>query len=204
MNRKILAIQTLTIFVLMATGLAYAHWTKTFTIMGNVNTTELDWELKTPINCMDDNEGEKDYAADCDWNFWQGDKDVGGPTQLKLIDTDGDGDYDTLNVTLVNAYPGYAEEISFYVHNNGKVPLIFKKVIINGNEFYSGRPTVFLDLTGEGDYDIKIRFGDNLGEQFEPCEEPAEISVSILVLQDAPEGQTLTFTIKLVAENWSP
>ncbi|MEM3618046.1 MAG: hypothetical protein QXK47_03100 [Candidatus Bathyarchaeia archaeon] len=191
-NRKFMAIPILLIFALVATGLAYAHWTKTFTIIGNVDTTELDWEFQTPISCLD-KRGENDWVADCEWNFWQGDKDVGGPTQLKLVDTDVDGDYDKLEVTLVNVYPSYAEEISFYVHNNGEMPLIFKKVVADGKEITpSGPDTVFIDVTGDGKYDLKIRFGNNLGLQFEPCTSK-EISVSILVLQDAPQGQTLTF-----------
>jgi len=206
MNRKIITLPMLLVFALVATGFAYAHWTKTLRIIGNVNTTELDWEFQQPTGYLD-HEGTKDWTADCDWNFWQGNKDIGGPTELKLIDTDGDGDYDRLNVTLVNAYPGYAEEISFYVHNNGEMPLIFKKVVVDGNEIVPPIPpnpdTVFIDVTGDGKYDLKIRFGDNLGLQFEPCTSK-EISVSILVLQDAPQGQTLTFTIQLVAENWSP
>jgi len=202
LNKKFVAIPMLLITALAITGFAYAHWTKTLTIIGNVDTAELDWELKTPTGYLDHN-NTNDWAADCDWNFWQGDKDIGGPTELELIDTDGDGDYDKLNVTLVNAYPSYAEEISFYVHNNGEVPLIFKKIVIDSNEFYSGRPTVFLDVTGDGKYDIKIRWGNNLGAQLHPCDS-TEISFSILVLQDAPQGQSLTFTIQLVAENWSP
>ena len=203
LNRKYMAIPLLLVFALVATGFAYAHWSETLLITATVDTAELDWELKQPTNYMD-HENTNDWAADCDWNFWQGNKDVGGPTRVELKDTDGDNDYDTLEVTLVNAYPGYAEEISFYVHNNGEVPFIFKKVIIDGNEIGSDDPTtVFLDLTGEGDYDIKVRFGNNIGEQYEPCEDN-EISFSILVLQDAPQGQSLTFTIQLVAENWSP
>jgi len=206
MNKKFVTIPILLITALAITGFAYAHWTKTLTIIGNVDTAELDWELKAPTGCLD-HPNTNDWAADCEWNFWQGDKDIGGPTELELIDTDGDGDYDKLNVTLVNAYPSYAEEISFYVHNNGEVPLIFKKVIIDGNEINPGDPeekyTVFLDVTGDGKHDLKIRLGNNLGVQFELCTS-REISISILVLQDAPQGQSLTFTVELVAENWSP
>ncbi|RLI26051.1 hypothetical protein DRO58_05855 [Candidatus Bathyarchaeota archaeon] len=202
MNRKLVAIPILLVFALMLTGFAYAHWSETLTITGTVDTGELDWEFCTPITCLDI-EGTNDYGADCEWNNWQGNKDVGGPTELELKDTDGDGDDDTLIVTLVNVYPGYFESITFHVHNNGEVPLEFIKVVINGNEFTSGTPTVFLDLDGDDYDDVKIRYLDNIGAQLHPCD-TIEISIWILVLQEAPEGQSLTFTIQLIAENWSP
>ena len=202
-NRKVIALPMLLVFALVATGLAYAHWTKTFTIIGNVDTTELDWEFREPISCLDE-PGKNDYAGDCEWNTWRGDKDVGGPTLLELVDTDGDGDKDLLNVTLQNVYPSYFEAITFHVHNNGKMPLNFTKVIIGGQEFTSGTPTVFLDLNGDNINDIKVKYLDNLGAQLHPCDW-LEISIFILILQnDAIEGQTLTFTIQLVAENWHP
>jgi len=203
LNKKFAAIPILLIFALAITGFAYAHWAKKLTITGNVNTTELDWEFRTPISCLD-GPGVKDYAGDCEWNIWQGDKDIGGPTTLELVDTDGDGDKDQLNVILQNVYPWYFEAITFHVRNNGEMPLEFKKVIINGQEFTSGTPTVFLDLNNDGLDDIKIKYLNNLGKQLHP-NDWIEVSIFILILQnDAIEGQILTFTIKLVAENWSP
>ena len=202
MNKKFVTISMLLISALAITGFAYAHWTKTLTIIGNVDTAELDWELRNP-KCYD-KPGENDYSADCEWHIWQGDKDVGGPTLLELVDTDGDGDNDTLKVTLQNVYPGYFEDIGFHVHNNGEVPLHFTKIIINEQEFTSNPPTLFLDLNGDEIPDIKLLYGNNVGGQLHPCMW-WELSLYILILQnDAIEGQTLTFTIQLVAENWSP
>ena len=195
---------TLSLVILLAImGVGYALWSETLVISGNAETGELDWELKGPINCMD-HDGDKDHNADCNWNFWQVDKDVGGPTSLTLIDTDTDGDDDTLNVTLVNAYPGYAEEISFYIHNCGTIPLKVWKVVINGYVLYETNTTdtVFLDLNNDGKNDVKVRWGDHLGVQLEPCES-GEISFSILVLQDAPQDQNLHFTITFTAVQWN-
>ena len=202
-NRKLVAIPVFLIFALVITGFAYAHWSETFTIIGNVTTTELDWELREPLSYLD-GEDTNDYTCDDEWNPQQGSKDVGGPTHLELVDSDGDGDKDTLEVTLQNVYPGYYERITFDVHNNGEMPLIFKKVIINGQAFESGQPTVSLDLNNDGENDIKIKFADNLGGQLEPGESFFSETVHILILQGCVEGQTLTFTIQLVAENWSP
>jgi hypothetical protein len=47
-----------------------------------------------------------------------------------------------------------------------------------------------------------IKYGDNIGQQLHPCGE-REISFLILVLQDAPEGATLTFTMKLLAVQYN-
>lgn len=201
-NRKFMAVPMLLVFALVTIGFAYAHWSETPLITGTVDTSELDWELWTPVTCLD-GPGINDYGADCDWYNWQGDKDVGGPTQLELIDTDGDGDKDQLKVSLINVYPVYFEAITFHVHNNGEVPLEFIKVVIDGNEYTSGTPTVFLDLDGDGYNDVKIKYLDNIGAQLHPCDF-LEISIWILILQEAPEGRSLTFTIQLIAENWSP
>ena len=202
MNKKFVAVPMLLVFALVATGFAYAHWSETLYISGTVDTSELDWEFWTPVTCLDGPDT-NDYGGDCSWNNWQGNKDVGGPTLLELKDTDGDGDNDKLEITLQNVYPGYFETITFHVHNNGEVPLEFIKVVIDGNEYNSGQPTVFLDLDGDGYNDVKIKYLDNIGAQLHPCDF-LEISIWILVLQEAPEGQSLTFTIELVAENWSP
>jgi hypothetical protein len=200
-HKKLVGLSVLLTLALLTTGLAYAQWSEKLTITGNVATAELDWELKNPASYLD-HEGTKDWNADCNWNFWQLNKDVGGPTQITFRDTDGDGDYDTLEVTLVNTYPGYAESISFDVHNNGILPLIFKKVIINGNEFTSGSPMVSLDVTGDGKTDLAIKYSDNLGRLFNPSDS-ANVNFKILVLHDAPESSTLHFTIQLVAVQWN-
>ena len=197
MNPKIGKITTLftaLMIALLFTGVGYAMWQKTLTITTTVNTGKLDWEIKGPMNNMDDGE---DYNANCTWDFWLAGKDVGS-TSLTPEDTDGDGDCDVLHVTISNAYPWYAEEISFYVHNDGSIPLIIEKVVIDGQEFWSGWPTVFLDLSGDGTNDVKVRYGDNLGAQLHYCEQ-VEISISILVLQGAPQDTTLTFDVSLVA-----
>jgi len=195
---------TLLLVVLLAImGVSYALWSETLIISGNAETGELDWEIKGPFNCMDE-QGQNDMNADCSWDFWEVDKDVGGPTSLTPLDSDGDGDYDTLNVTLVNTYPGYAEEIGFYIHNCGTIPLKVWKVVIDGHVLYetNATKTVFLDLNNDGKNDVKVRWGDHLGDQLEPCES-GEISLSILVLQEAPQNQTLHFTITFTAVQWN-
>jgi hypothetical protein len=197
LNKKFVAIPMLLITALAITGFAYAHWTKTLTITGNVNTTNIEWIFWSPITCLDE-PNTNDYAGDCEWHNWQGDKDIGGPTLLNLVDDH------TLQVTLQNVYPYYFETITFHVKVTGGMPLEFIKIIVNGVEYTTNPGTIFLDLNGDGYNDIKLYFLDNLPKQFHPGDF-FEVSIWILILQnDAIEGQTLTFTIQLVAENWSP
>jgi hypothetical protein len=199
MNKKLMAVPMLVIIALVATGFAYAMWKDTLTIEGTIETGTLEWEFAGPYGYLD-HPGDNDTNANCTWHFWETEKDAGGPTNILPIDTDGDGDADKLNVTFVNVYPGYAEEISFYVHCKGSIPLIFEKIIIDGQTYYEwtpGQEQIFLDLSGDDVYDTKIRWGNHLGYQFEPCESK-EISFSILFLQEMPEGETFYFTIELV------
>jgi len=201
-NKKIPILSILLTAALFMTGLAYALWSETLYIEGTVATGEVDWEFRGPWNVLDEPD-DIDWNADCTWYFWLADKDVGGPTLLEFIDTDADGDHDKLSITLQNAYPFYAEEISFYVHCLGTVPIIFDRVEIEGAVFRVG-PSVthFIDVTGEGIPDLKIRYGDHIGTQFHPCQ-GGEVSISIMVLQEAPQNAQLTFGLELVAVQYN-
>jgi len=197
---KMLAIPVLFIMCLSLLGIAYACWSETLYLNGSVQTGELDWELRPMFTCLD-TPGTRDWNGDCSWEMWQTDKDVGGPTTVVPSDSDEDGDWDTLTVTLNNTYPWYFEQIGFHVRNDGTIPLHFENVTIDGQLVSSGQ-TIFLDLTEDGKPDVKIMYGDSIGTQLHPGG-ILEISFWILVLQDAPEGATLTFTMKLLAVQYN-
>lgn len=185
--------------VLLSTGVAYAHWSQTLYISGSVATSSLDWEFEsvTPKDVG------LDWTCDssCDppsiTNIRQLDKDVGSST-WDFVDTDADGDNDKLIITVDNAYPCYYNHFDFWVHNNGSVPLKIESVIINGHEF-TGLFILCLDLGGDEENDIIVRWGNNFGVQIEFCES-LNISFDFHILQGAPQGETLSFTIELVAE----
>ena len=179
------------ILALVLSSFVYAAWRETITVEGTVNTGELDWAFTEPLFQYDNG---LDWTCDENFNNWeQLSKDVGSTT-LEYSDTDRDGDYDLLSITINNAYPGYANEIDFHVVNNGDIPLIFEKVIIDGNTFTNIPIQVALDLNGDGNADVKIEFGNNLGGQLHPGEE-FDISIGILVLQPAPEGASLELSL---------
>lgn len=204
--------------ILLATLLAtFAMWSDTIRIDSQVGTGELDWEIMSGTVIYLDACGLQPghgYFRGNDWNATylprpgaeQLDKDV-GCALVELIDSDGDGDYDTMNVTLDNVYPWYYTHIAFKVHNDGTIPLKIWRTIIDGQYFYELNEQelqqgVELDITDDGKPDILVWWGDNFGVQLHPCES-ADISFDITVLQDAPQGSTLTFTISLDAVQWN-
>ncbi len=197
-------------------GVGFAKWSEPLYINGTVNTGELDWEI-TNCSMLDTfapppyhPTETPDYTCHPGFEYdpvhgyyWQLDKNVGWGEQ-ELVDSDDDGDNDTLEVTLHNAYPCYFNSVSFYVRNNGTIPLIIEKAVIDSTEIYSTpADPVQIDCTGDGYADVEILWGDHLGTQLEPGDPPVEISFWMHVLQEAPENADLHFTIELVGVQWN-
>ena len=187
------------ILALVLSSFVYAAWRETITVEGTVNTGELDWGFTNNISWKDHG---LDWTTENFEEFTQLDKNVGS-VDIEVQDNDNDGDYEILKITIDNAYPGYAEHISFGALNTGTVPLIFEKVIIDDQEFTDAPFIIELDLSGDGLADIKLYFGNHLGSQLDPDDPPLDISIGILVLQECPEGATLEFTIQMVAVQYN-
>lgn len=217
-NTKLLAWPMVLMLGLLSTGVAYAHWSQMLYISGSVATGELDWQINnfTILDPYSGPDPPPDYH--CNDNF------VGTPAfwpdpdgknigwiEGTLRDSDGDGDNDTLDLTLHNVYPCYFNSISVYPHNNGTIPLKIDSAIFSSDydtETLRAIGYVALDLDGDGENDIEFSYGNHFGFQMEPCTLPdPEISFWIHVLQDAPQGETLSFTIEIVAvqyDNYVP
>lgn len=203
--------------VLFAITLAIAMWTDTLRVNTRIDTGELDWRIVPGTVIYLDACGLTPgygYFRGNDWNATylplpgaiQLDKDV-GCTDVVLIDSDNDGDMDTMNVTLKNTYPWYYTHIAFKVHNDGTIPLRIWRIIIDGRIYHELNEQelqqgVELDLTGDGKPDVLIWWGDNFGVQLHPCQS-ADISFDVTLLQDAPELSTLSFTITFQAIQWN-
>jgi len=189
---------------LLSTGLAYAHWSETLFVNGEVDTGELDWEfVSNSFMC-------KDVGNDwtCDpytmANVRQLTKDVGSTTGV-LSDTDGDGDLDTLTVTLSNVYPCYYNELSVKVHNNGTIPLHTQSAIIvwGDQEITLPTGTILVLEDNDGKDVFEIRWMEPSGDQIHPCE-MREISFELHMLQEGlKQGATYTFQIKMPAVQWN-
>ncbi len=216
MNAKTLGL--LAVFLLVASmATAYALWSEKLKSNSYIETGELDWEIVSgPTVWLDAcglQPGYGQYGGN-DWNASnlpapgavQLDKDV-GCTDVVLVDTDGDGDYDTLNITLDNVYPWYYTHIAIKVHNDGTIPLKIWRVIIDGNEYYELNEQelqegVYIDADGDGYDDLLIWWGDNFGVQLHPCQS-ADISLDITVLQEASENSTYNILIQFDAIQWN-
>jgi len=197
--------------LLLIVSVGVAMWSETLRVNVAVATGEVDWEfVEGTLTWLDACGLTPGYGfkKGNDWNASlpgpgakQLDKDV-GCTDVTLIDSDGDGDYDTMIVTLRNVYPWYYTHIGFSVHNDGSVPIKIWRVIIADQYYLYNRGRVEVDLTDDEKPDIRIWWGDSFGDQLHPCDS-ADISFDITVLQDAPQGSTLTFTISFEAIQWN-
>lgn len=200
-NTKLLVWPMILMLGLLSMGIAYAHWSQILYIEGSVASGDLDWEF-TDVSAEDDQPGENDF--NCRDNFegpgslkWRVDKHVGRTTAVVT-------DPHTITLTLTNVYPSYWTAVSVYAHCTGSTPLIIAAVVIDGVEITEGSPKIRLDLTGDDNYDIEIWWKESrvFGLQLENCEYSDEMSFWIHVLQDAPQGETLEFTIGLVGVQW--
>ncbi|MEM3695732.1 MAG: hypothetical protein QXJ11_07245, partial [Candidatus Bathyarchaeia archaeon] len=170
-------IAAIALITLAIVGFTYAHWSETLWLNGTVNTGELDWEFASP-RCIDVGvdyhclEGFPLVGDDYYWPDPDG-KNIGWQN-LTLVDSDNDGDKDTLLIELHNVYPSYFTEVGFYVHNCGTIPLKVDRVIFKNSthvvgEFRKGVPYLKVDLNGDGKFDIEFQWGDNFGVQIDPC-----------------------------------
>lgn len=190
------------VLALASVGVAFAAWTDTITISGSVNTGEVDWEIDT---------GSATQKPDSpDWNcFW----DLNGGTRFS--DPEGKNvatttvtivGKDKMNVVIDNAYPYYFDHIAFIAHGLGTIPFRIWKVNIfkDGqlvNTIYKNA-YVYLDYNGDGANDLELWWGDNFGLQMHYCDR-VDFSFEMLILQPAPQNETLAFTIEIVAIQWN-
>ena len=204
---KIAAIFIVSIFALSGVGVAYAAWTDTITIKGTATTGTMKWEFSGIPT-----QGDSGLDPNCFWDLETGDwvqmdKDVANT----VVEYEQKTHPHKMTVTINNAYPYYANHIGFKVHCYGNIPLRVWKVnfVVKGqiiktlydNDWYSN-PYVYLDLNGDGAYDLEIWWGNPLDLQMHFCG-TVDRSFEILVLQPAPQGKALKFTIEYVAIQWN-
>lgn len=194
--KKIGLISLALILALGTLGVGYALWSENLYIEGIAQTGELDWEFYEPVGgppiVRHDDDGPDPLTVD-----------MGGPlgkdvaeTLWVFSDRDNDSDMDTLTITINNAYPGYYNNFSIHVRNNGTIPLHFEYVLLNGVPFPLGVDHIFADGA------LKIIWLDAPGEQIHEGV-GKELSFFIVVLQPALQGHQYTFTITLGAVNYN-
>jgi len=194
------AIAAITLIALTIVGFTYAHWSETLWLNGTVTTGNMCAEFLPPITKTDHG---KDWTYDPGIiNVRQIDKDIGNSSGY-FMDVNQDGCNDTLVIELNNVYPCYYEHISFWIHNCGTIPWRIWRVIFNPGNVIIYRPSnLTLDLNSDGKADIEIYWGNNFGQQVDPCGK-VDLSFDIHILQPCPENTTLTFTVTIEMVNWN-
>jgi len=197
-----------TIFLAVAlclalTGAGFAAWTDNLTIEGTVTTGDLEWELQGPITNADTGLDQNCFFDLETGNWVLMDKDVGS-TALALEAAEHPH---TMTVTIDNAYPYYGNHIAFKLHGLGTIPLKFWKInyYVDGilvDTSYVEDEYVYLDFDGDAQYDLEVWYGNHLGWQFHNCTK-ADVSFELLILQPAPQNDSLKFTIEFVGIQWN-
>lgn len=201
-DARLAVLPVLLVAGMLLTGVAFAHWSESLLLTGSVATGSLDWRFFTvghldpgPPNTVMDYHCRDNFEGS---TYWQGDKDVG---YTRAVITE---DPHVIEVTLNNVYPSYFNSISVYMKNTGTVPLIIEKAIINGTVVMDYDTKVRLDLNNDGENDLEIWWRANIfGVQLEPGKDSPQTSFWVHVLQGAPRGASLHFTIELVAVQWN-
>jgi len=210
--KKVLIVCLVLVLALVGTGVAYAMWSDTLSLGGDVATGKVEWQF-AQCDLIDEEAPPPYYPTTtpdytCDdgfaWNdvigafFWELDKNVAWGEQE--ISADGL----SLTITLHDVYPCNFNRLSFYIRNTGTIPIKVQEVIVNPgdlhmtDEFYAA-----FDLSGDGNDDFEVQYGDNFGEQIEPGGISPEFSMWFHTLQACPEGGTFTFTMTIVAVQWN-
>ena len=113
MNGKMAAIFGVLIIGLAVMAASYAQWTETLNVSGGVATGKLDAGFSACSRS--DSDGDGAYAGE-------------GLVFCELKDGDNDGDNESAEITISNAYPGYEANCTLTIKNTGSIPLHVKAV----------------------------------------------------------------------------
>ena len=146
--KKSLVLSLALVLALAVVGVGYAAWTRNLKVKIDVQTGVFKVALLCEPEVADTDgkyyEGiwDKEGELDPDWNSAQGkqygsatptgprgtskrlDQDV-AQTDYELLDRDGDGLYDAMQITVTNAYPDYVSGVTFRINNAGTIPAKF-------------------------------------------------------------------------------
>jgi len=200
MNKKIIAVFATMMIALSLIGVSYALWYKWMFINGRVGTDDVD-AVFTRFTNLDpySTPGHIHYDPKPYWDpdtgeqlYW--DKDV-GYTNV----TWGDATHETLNITLVNVYPCYYNDLEIEYQNTGSVP-----VKINGYRIIAQDFTLASGLLAN-DGEIYVEWANGVGSQLEPGD-TAGSSLKIHIEQppwETAQGATYHFTVEILLVQWN-
>lgn len=209
---------------LAITGAGFAHWHEDLTIVGDVHTGDANagmdlvesWDLETAAH--------PEYAKDPDPHGQQGpdhsggttarlDKDV-GCTTVTGTDSDNDGKWETMTITITDAYPCYISGVTYDVVNTGSVPIEIVGIRAVG-EVPAELHVTSIDLAREGVFDMcdiktgtVIEITEDIRAQIDPGEaHKAGIGVSVsdpyYGCPECDENASYTFTVEIQTQQWN-
>ncbi len=181
MHRKIgLAALSLAFIATIMVG-AFAMWSETLRINTSIQTGTVAVEF-SKWAC---NDRGPDPQSGAPFNNSEG-KDV-AQCYVSAEKYDDDGNVIKLNVTIVNAYPGYHAVVTMAIDNIGTIPV----KLYSSNISSYNTSALSVSLTHEGN-STQIHPG-NFGTFY----------LTIDVLQSASENTTYTFEVTMVFAQWN-
>ncbi len=181
MNRsKIYSLSALAL-ILASIGAVSAMWYQSLAINVYVHTgtVAVEW---SHWSCNDD--GPDPQTPDSNFDNSEG-KDVAECIVTPEI-TNDNGDVIKLNVTIVNAYPGYHADVAMFVDNIGTIPVKLYNYSI-------------VDVDSSA---MNVQFTIPTDTQIHPGDE-GEYHLIIDVLQTAQQNSTYSFEIELGFAQWN-
>ena len=180
MKSKMVALFAVVMIALMVAGFAYAHWEKTVTISGTVETGTL--ELTPSVEEIGTND-KKGYCT-----------------------ADASVDGNTIVVTIESAYPCITAYGTFNIENTGSVPAGLHGVVVTLPEGVTmvwneagGYYEIYMGETLIANFAYGIE-GDI--EQIDPGH-IVYISFELHFKEGLPQDSSFEFTVELIYYNWN-
>jgi hypothetical protein len=172
-------------------GVAYAEWSQKLTINGTVNTAYISASFNSDVRVPTDPHGIATVA--------------GSIAKSNPINKDAKGEdlNDVLNITITDAYPGYNGVVTFYVDNNGTMPLYVeagKPVVTDINGYsYDANSNTCADV-------IAVTPLVDIGAIVYPTHYSAAFTLEISIPQPSNPVQNSTYhvVVPLVAHQYLP
>lgn len=229
MKRKGIILCLAAVMALSAVGFGFAKWSLSVNAAVNPSTgnLKLEWVQNSDYD-IDSRDLLGDFHTLQGLNLFKivhdsEGKEVGS-TSTEIVDSDGDGTKDRLNITVNDAYPFYYNEVSGTVVNTGSIPLIINKdggptlhwmgndyPLIDGKVYWlSNKGTIIIPdaariatpvQVGE-EWVMEIRWMNNAGAQLHPGD-PREESFHFQILQAAEQGKTYEFGFSIEGIQWN-
>ena len=164
MNKKSMVLFSIamSLIVLSAAGVAYAHWEKVITFDGIIQTGSVSWEWRDPFPEEAGDLG-VDYWAVWDYPIFyktQGNKDVASAAWTHTVSDP----LKFIELTITNGYPFYMLEPEVHVYYTGKTP-----GWVQGVDVYNcstNPPTLLGTITSMNPWNVTATRYDDAGAHY--------------------------------------